>query len=173
MIVSVDDRPRIGISSCLLGEAVRFDAGHKRDPFLVETFGAHVEWVPVCPELEAGFGVPRPAMRLVADGGDARTPGEHYRSDQTRLIVIESGDDVTAKLQRYSAKKAERLADAGLSGYVLKKDSPSCGMERVKVYGGAVPQRAGRGRFSAARMGRLPTLPVGVQGRLSDPPLGV
>jgi uncharacterized protein YbgA (DUF1722 family)/uncharacterized protein YbbK (DUF523 family) len=167
----VDDRPRIGISSCLLGEAVRFDAGHKRDPFLVETFGAHVEWVPICPELEAGFGVPRPAMRLVADGGASRERGERYRPDQLRLIVIKSGEDVTARLQGYSVKKAERLAAAGLSGYVLKKDSPSCGMERVKVYGGAVSERAGRGLFAEALMTRLPNLPVEEEGRLSDPRL--
>jgi uncharacterized protein YbgA (DUF1722 family)/uncharacterized protein YbbK (DUF523 family) len=167
----VDDRPRIGISSCLLGEQVRFDAGHKRDPFLVETFGRHVEWVPVCPELEAGFGVPRDPMRLVARVPGDRTRDEPYRADQIRLIVIKSGDDVTARLQRYSAKKVERLAGAGLSGYVLKKDSPSCGMQRVKVYEGAMAERAGRGLFADALLTRLPDLPVEEEGRLCDPRL--
>src|SRR5215207_8456865 len=106
----VDDRPRIGISSCLLGEQVRFDAGHKRDPFLVETFGAHVEWVAVCPELEAGFGVPRDPMRLILRTPVVRQKGERFQSADLRLIVTKTGDDVTAKLRRYSARRVERLA---------------------------------------------------------------
>jgi uncharacterized protein YbgA (DUF1722 family) len=85
--------------------------------------------------------------------------------------VIKTSEDVTLRLQEYSTTQAERLADAGLSGYVLKKDSPSCGMERVKVYGGATSERAGRGIFAAALMTRLPTLPVEEEGRLSDPRL--
>jgi uncharacterized protein YbgA (DUF1722 family)/uncharacterized protein YbbK (DUF523 family) len=158
-----DDRPRIGISACLLGDPVRFDAGHKRDGFLVETVGPHVEWIRVCPEVEAGFGTPRDPMRLVA--GASRT------GDGVRLIVIRTGEDVTTTLRHYSIARADELAGANLSGYVLKKGSPSCGMERVRVYRGGVAQRTGRGLFADALIARLPNLPVEEEGRLSDPRL--
>lgn len=161
------DRPRIGISSCLLGQQVRFDAGHKRDAFLVETFGRHVEWVPVCPEVEAGFGTPRDPMRLVASAPSKRSP-----DDGLRLIVIKTGEDATSRLANYSAKRVETLAADHLSGYVLKKDSPSCGMERVKVFGtNGPPERTGRGLFASALMARFPTLPIEEEGRLCDPAL--
>ena len=152
-------RPRVGISSCLLGETVRWDAGHKRDQYLVEIFGNHVEWVPVCPEVEAGFGTPRETMNLVRRAGGPLT-----------LMTTRSSIDVTAKLLRAVSRRVEQLAAADLSGYVLKKDSPSCGMERVRVYGavGAPPQRNGRGLFAAALIERLPNLPVEEEGRLAD-----
>lgn len=155
-------RPRIGISSCLLGEPVRWDAGHKRDAYLNDVFGEHVEWVPICPEVEAGFGTPRETMNLVA------TPGKGIA-----LMTTRSGKDVTAQLQRFADKKVAALVDAGLSGYILKKDSPSCGMERVRVYSkpGAAPERSGRGLFAAALMARIPNLPVEEEGRLTDPRL--
>jgi len=167
-----EDRPRIGISSCLLGQPVRFDAGHKRDPFLVETFGPHVEWVPVCPEVEAGFGTPRETMRLVLTEPQRRKPRQRFDPRGIALVLNEQGTDVTERLVSYSRRKAEKLAHERLSGYVLKKDSPSCGMERVKVYppeGRAV--RAGRGLFAEALMARLPNLPVEEEGRLGDPRL--
>jgi uncharacterized protein YbgA (DUF1722 family)/uncharacterized protein YbbK (DUF523 family) len=155
------ERPRVGISACLLGEAVRYDAGHKRDAFLVDTFGRHVEWVPVCPEVEAGFGTPRAAMRLMSD-----------RDRRLRLVVIGTGEDVTPRLDRFATARVEALDDEHLSGYVLKKDSPSCGMERVKVYGaGTMATRIGRGLFAAALMAKYPLLPVEEEGRLSDPAL--
>lgn len=166
------DRPRIGISACLLGQPVRYDAGHKRDVFLVETFGQHVEWVAVCPEVEAGFGTPRPSMRLVVTTPPPRAPGA--RVDPTDLILLLNRDDrdVTAQLRSYAQRKAEKLAKADLSGFVLKKDSPSCGMERVKVYtASGQAQRAGRGLFAEALMSRLPDLPVEEEGRLGDPRL--
>ncbi len=123
---------RIGISSCLLGEDVRFDGGHKRDAFLTETFGPFVEWVPVCPEVEFGLGTPRETMRLVAT---RRRRAAAHRQDRRR-----SDRGWTAR--RGGASRA--LASEDLSGYVLKKDSPSCGMERVKVYGAhGVPARSG------------------------------
>ena len=151
---------RIGISSCLLGQAVRFDGGHKRDPFLTETFGAFVEWVPVCPEVECGFGTPRESMRLVRVG------------TSVRLLTTKTVVDVTERLAVYTRRRVEQLDAEDLSGYVLKKDSPSCGMERVKIYGtGGMPDRSGRGLFAAGLLDRFPALPVEEEGRLSDPRL--
>jgi uncharacterized protein YbgA (DUF1722 family)/uncharacterized protein YbbK (DUF523 family) len=160
----VDDsrrRPiRIGISTCLLGEPVRFDGGHKRDAFLTETFGRFVEWVPVCPEVECGFGTPREAMRLVRAG-----PG-------VRLLTVKTSIDLTEAMERYSRSRVAALADEDLSGYVLKKDSPSCGLERVKVYDRhGTPARGGRGLFAAALVEAFPHLPVEEEGRLADPRL--
>ena len=153
---------RIGISSCLLGAEVRFDGGHKRDPFLVETFGRHVEWVPVCPEVEVGMSTPREPIRLVR-GDDARV----------RLIGTRSGEDWTDRMEHFSRERAESLAPLALSGYVLKKDSPSCGMVRVKIHpsGGGVSERSGTGVFAAALRARYPSLPVEEEGRLTDPKL--
>jgi uncharacterized protein YbgA (DUF1722 family)/uncharacterized protein YbbK (DUF523 family) len=166
------DRPRIGVSACLLGQPVRYDAGHKRDPFLVETFGRHVEWVPVCPEVEAGFGTPRETMRLVLVRPEQRNRGERYNPSNIALVLNEHGTDVTTQLSTYAQRKVERLANANLSGFILKKDSPSCGMERVKVYTSRVQcERAGRGLFAEALMSRLPDLPVEEEGRLGDPRL--
>jgi uncharacterized protein YbgA (DUF1722 family)/uncharacterized protein YbbK (DUF523 family) len=163
------DRPRIGISACLLGQAVRYDAGHKRDPFLVETFGRHVEWVPVCPEVEAGFGTPRESMRLVLVTHEPRQRGERFDASNTALVTNAHGVDVTHKLRSYARRKVGKLVDADLSGFVLKKDSPSCGMERVKVYTSPkVAERGGRGLFAAELMERLPNLPVEEEGRLND-----
>jgi uncharacterized protein YbgA (DUF1722 family)/uncharacterized protein YbbK (DUF523 family) len=151
---------RIGISACLLGEKVRFDGGHKQDPFLTGTFGRFVEWVPVCPEVEAGLGTPREAMRLV------RT------QDGVRLLTAKTARDVTATLDEYAEQRVEELAAEELCGYVLKKDSPSCGLERVKVYGAhSAPMKSGRGRFALRLVERLPDLPVEEEGRLSDPRL--
>jgi uncharacterized protein YbbK (DUF523 family) len=156
-----NDRARVGISACLLGEAVRYDSGHKRDDFLLETLGPLVEWVPVCPEVEAGFGTPRDPMRLERDDGH-----------RVSLVVIRTGEDVTERLQQYVRVRLDQLAGERLSGYVLKSESPSCGMERVKVYGAAgaaaLPQRTGRGLFAAGLMAAFPSLPVEEDGRLAD-----
>ena len=123
---------RIGISACLLGQEVRFDGGHKRNPFLTGTFAPFVEWVAVCPEVECGLGTPREAMRLV------RT------AEQVRLITVNSGVDVTERMETYTGRRVSQLAKENLSGYVLKKESPSCGLERVKVYDAhQVPARSG------------------------------
>jgi uncharacterized protein YbgA (DUF1722 family)/uncharacterized protein YbbK (DUF523 family) len=167
-----DYRPRIGVSACLLGEPVRFDGGHKRDPFLVETFGPHVEWVPMCPEMEAGLGTPRETMRLMLKGRPDRDRGATYAPDRVAVIVNKTGIDVTAVLASYSEQKVASLVGQRLDGFVLKKDSPSCGMERVKVYAETGPaERGGRGVFAAALIARLPNLPVEEEGRLTDPQL--
>jgi uncharacterized protein YbgA (DUF1722 family)/uncharacterized protein YbbK (DUF523 family) len=158
---SLPRRPiRIGISSCLLGEAVRFDGGHKRDPFLTETFGRFVEWVPVCPEVECGLGTPRESMRLVRV------------NDDVRLLTVKTAVDLTGRMERYAQHRVSQLASADLCGYVLKKDSPSCGMARVKVYDAhGVPSRSERGLFARALLERFPSLPVEEEGRLADPRL--
>lgn len=164
-----DERPRVGISSCLLGQPVRYDGGHKRDPFLVETFGSYVEWVPVCPEIEAGFGTPRPSMSLYLLEPATRERRTSFASDVIGVRLNKGGTDVTGRLRTYARRRVDALASAGLSGYVLKKDSPSCGMERVKVYSTGMPERGGRGVFAEALMARLPNLPVEEEGRLGDP----
>src|SRR5437867_1578905 len=129
---------RLGISACLLGQAVRYDGGHKRDPFLAETLGRFVEWVPVCPEVELGLGVPREPIRLE---GDPAAP---------RLVAAKSRRDLTRAMTRLARARAAELARLDLVGYVFKKDSPSCGMERVRVHGGGRPRRRGTGLFERA-----------------------
>jgi len=151
------ERIRVGISTCLAGEPVRYDGGHKRDAFLVEELGPWVEWVPVCPEVELGLGVPRDPIRLV---GALEAP---------RLVVERTGEDLTARMRGYAEARVSALARLGLDGYVLKRASPSCGMERVKVHGeSGRPVAAGRGLYAAVLMERLPLLPVEEEGRLTD-----
>jgi len=153
-----DDSPlRIGVSACLLGREVRHDGGHKRDRFLTDVLGPHVEWVPVCPEVEVGMGVPRPSIRL------------EQRGDSLRLVEPRSGADHTHAMETYAARRARELERLELSGYVLKKDSPSCGMERVRIWrASGQATRAGRGLFAGALMTRLPLLPVEEEGRLTN-----
>ena len=151
---------RLGISRCLLGEEVRFDGGHKRDNFLTEVLGSYVEWVPVCPEVEAGLGTPREAMRLVGD------------SHHPRLVTIKSGTDHTRAVERMTEHRIQELKDLDLSGYVFKKDSPSCGMERVRIYHEhGMPGRNGVGLFARAFIDQFPLIPVEEEGRLRDPTL--
>ena len=153
-------RPRLGISACLLGQKVRFDGGHKQDAFLCETFGRFVEWIPVCPENEVGMGVPRETVRLVGTPSDPK------------MIAERSGRDWTMAMKRFAAIRTDELADLKLSGYVFKKNSPTCGVERVRVYDPkSMPARRGRGLFAAAVVTRLPLLPVEEEGRLNDPVL--
>ncbi len=150
---------RLGVSACLLGQAVRYDGGHKRDSFLTETLGPFVEWVPVCPEVEIGLPIPRTPIRLV---GAARAP---------RLVVETTGDDLTERMRRYASAKARELEALGLCGYVLKSGSPSCGLLGVPVYreDGERSSGDGRGLFAAALAERLPALPIEEEGRLADP----
>lgn len=151
---------RVGISSCLLGQLVRYDGGHKRDHFLVEELGPWVEWVDVCPEVELGMGVPRPTVRLVK------------HADGLRMIEPDSGTDHTEAMLAFSARRVRALQKADLDGYVLKKNSPSCGMERVKVWGESAPAgKHGVGLYAGVLKRDWPHLPVEEEGRLQDPVL--
>ena len=148
---------RVGISQCLLGDPVRHDGGHKREPFLMGMFGQDMEWVPICPEVEAGFGVPREAMHLV---GNTATP---------RLITIRSKKDQTARMLRYTGQRLRDLRALHLAGYVFKADSPSCGMRHVRV--SARDGRllgTGMGLFAAAFHTMFPLIPIEEEERLRD-----
>lgn len=148
---------RLGISSCLLGNEVRYDGGHKRDRYLTDTLGQFFEWVPVCPEVELGLGTPRETLRLV---GDPAAP---------RLVFAKTQADQTDGMQAWAWSRLDDLARLELCGYVLKSDSPSCGMERVRVYGpSGIPSKSGVGIFARALMDRFPLLPVEEEGRLHD-----
>jgi uncharacterized protein YbgA (DUF1722 family)/uncharacterized protein YbbK (DUF523 family) len=145
------------ISSCLLGEKVRFDGGHKRDAYVVETLGRFFAWHAVCPEVEMGLGTPRETLRLA---GDHRAPRLRFRT---------GGEDITDAMQSWASKRLDQIASLDPSGYILKSDSPSCGMERVRVYGkGDVPSRNGVGIYARALMEAFPLLPVEEEGRLHD-----
>jgi len=151
---------RIGISACLLGEKVRYDGGHKRDGYLVETFGRFVEWVPVCPEVEMGLGTPRDTLRLVRIG------------ENIRMVMPKTGEDYTDGMQAFARRRLRQLEKDDLCGYVLKKGSPSCGMERVRVSDlRGMPAKSGRGLFAETLLAHFPNLPVEEEGRLYDPSL--
>jgi uncharacterized protein YbbK (DUF523 family) len=141
-------KPRVGISACLLGEAVRYDGGHKLDKPLLDALGPLVEWVPVCPEVESGMPVPRPTLDVRRDA-----PGE-----APRVVIHGTGEDVTAMLIDWSSRRLDDLEALALSGFVLKSRSPSCGL---------LP-RDGRGIFAAALTERFPDLPVREEGELTD-----
>jgi uncharacterized protein YbgA (DUF1722 family)/uncharacterized protein YbbK (DUF523 family) len=158
-----DDIP-IGISACLLGQEVRYDGGHKLDRFIRDTLGSYVRFVPVCPEVEMGLGVPRETMQLVRGSSEG---------DGVRLVAPKSGSDHTERIKSYAQRRLKQLAKDNLCGYILKKGSPSCGMERVRIYRGlgVAPARNGRGFFAEALMAHFPNLPVEEEGRLNDPRL--
>lgn len=155
---TVADRPLIGVSRCLLGEPVRYDGGHKLDHFLTDVLGRHVDFVPVCPEVECGLSVPREAMRLVGD------------PDSPRLVTIKTRVDLTERMQAWAAARVDELAALPLCGFVFKFGSPSSGLNRVKVYpeAGGSPLLKGRGLFAAAFVERFPLLPVEDEGRLNN-----
>ena len=157
-----DQTITIGISACLAGQKVRYDGGHKRDSFLMETLGRFVRFMPVCPEFECGLGVPREAMRLE---GDPARP---------RLVTIHTKLDQSERMERWAEKRVRELEKANLHGFIFKSRSPSSGMERVKVYseaGDGSPQHKGVGLFARAFMDHFPLLPVEDEGRLHDPAL--
>ena len=154
------DPIRIGISACILGQEVRYNGGHKLNQFIRDTLGTFVEFVPVCPEVDIGLGVPRETIRLVT------------QSAAIALVAPKSGADHTRKMRAYARQKATELSKLDLCGFIVQKGSPSCGMQRVKVYpkiDGGTPRRDGTGLFTQTLMERLPLLPVEEDGRLNDP----
>ncbi|WP_303906747.1 YbgA family protein [Thiohalomonas denitrificans] len=149
---------KLGISSCLLGEAVRFDGNHKLDAYIVGTLGRFFEFVPICPEIAVGLGVPRPAIRLEGNPEHPRLVGVHDKNL-----------DATDAIEAFSTRQLQTLNE--ISGYILKSKSPSCGMERVKVYGENSQVGHGSGLFARALMTAYPLIPVEEEGRLGDPNL--
>lgn len=148
---------KIGVSSCLLGEKVRYDGGHKHDRYITDTLGKLFAIVPVCPEVGCGMTTPREAMRLE---GDPANP---------RLVAIKTGIDKTGQMLAYCATRVRELEAEDLCGFIFKKNSPSCGLCRVKVYNNGVAARSGSGLFAAAVARHFPLLPLEEEGRLSDP----
>jgi len=156
----MEEKIRLGISECLLGRPVRYDGGHKWDRYLTDTLGQYVEYVPVCPEVECGLGTPREAMRLA---GNPQSP---------RLVTIRSGVDLTERMLAWAEKRVAELEKEYLCGFIFKSDSPSSGMERVKVYNDkGMAEKKGVGLFARAFMDHFPLIPVEEEGRLHDPKL--
>lgn len=155
------EKVRIGISRCLLGDPVRYDGGHKKDSYLVHTLGTYFDYVPVCPEVECGMGVPREPLRLV---GDPVSP---------RMKTTRSNVDCTAQMQSWSNKRVRELGKENLCGFIFKSRSPSSGMERVKVYNEktGIPATIGKGIFARTFMDHFPLHPAEDEGRLNDPGL--
>lgn len=153
----MEEKVKIGISSCLLGNPVRWNAGHKLDRYLTNILGQFVEYVPVCPEVEAGFGVPRESVRLVGDPEDPR------------MITFKSKKDLTNQMKRWAKKRVKELEKEDLCGYIFKSDSPSSGMIRVKVYSEkGMPRKVGVGMFARAFMDHFPRIPCEDDGRLRN-----
>jgi len=154
----MEEKIRLGISTCLLGENVRYDGGHKLDRFLTDTLGQYVEYVPVCPEVECGLGIPRESMRLV---GDPASP---------LLVTTRTHVDHTERMVRWAERRVIELEKENLCGFIFKSDSPSSGMERVKVYTEkGMPEKKGVGIFARIFMAHFPLIPVEEEGRLHDP----
>jgi uncharacterized protein YbgA (DUF1722 family)/uncharacterized protein YbbK (DUF523 family) len=148
---------KVGISACLLGEQVRYDGGHKRDRYITDVLANYFKFVMVCPEVEVGMGVPRESVRLTGT------------AEHTRMVGSKTGKDWTEKVTAFNRQRADLLSSENLSGYILKKDSPSCGMERVKVYNEkGMAQKNAVGMWGSALMKRFPLLPVEEEGRLND-----
>jgi uncharacterized protein YbgA (DUF1722 family)/uncharacterized protein YbbK (DUF523 family) len=154
------EKIKLGISTCLLGEKVRYDGGHKWDHFLTDTLGQYVEYVPVCPEVECGFGIPREPFRLV---GDFQRP---------HLVTSQTNHDHTERMLQWAKRRVMELKRENLCGFIFKSGSPSSGMERVKVYDpNGIPAKNGVGIFARVFMEHFPLLPVEDDGRLKDPKL--
>ncbi len=157
---AMQDGFRIGVSSCLLGNSVRFDGGHKHDRFITDTLGTSVNFVPVCPEAECGLGIPIKPLRLVGI------------PESCRLVFIKTEDEITDRMHEWSKKRLAELEKENLCGFIFKSKSPSCGMERVKIYSKeGNPVLKGRGIFAGMFMDRFPNIPVEEEGRLNDPHL--
>lgn len=153
-----ENKITIGVSSCLLGNEVRYDGGHKHDRYITETLGRYLSFVPVCPEVECGLPIPREAMRLVGE------------VDRPRLVTNKTGVDHTDRMLTWARKKVAELEKENLCGFIFKNRSPSSGMERVKVYDvNNVPRAVGVGIFARAFKDHFPLLPTEEEGRLHDP----
>jgi uncharacterized protein YbgA (DUF1722 family)/uncharacterized protein YbbK (DUF523 family) len=153
----MDDMIKIGVSSCLLGNNVRYNGGHARSLFVTDTLGPYVQFIPVCPEVECGLPTPRPTMHL---RGDPQNP---------RLIVTKTKQDHTRRMVTWAKKRLDQLATEDLCGFIFKKDSPSSGMARVKVFNQkGQPVKKGSGIFAGMFMKRFPLIPVEEDGRLND-----
>lgn len=158
---STNTAPKIGISACLLGREVRFDGGHTRDRFVTDVLAEHVDFVPMCPELESGMGSPRPSIH------------QERRADGALRVLTQKRDvDVTSILDAAISKRIDLLrveARSNLAGFILKKDSPSCGPYRIRVRSedGSV-DRSGEGRLVTALRAEFPHLPIEDEGRLND-----
>ena len=151
---------KVGISTCLLGESVRYNGGHKHDRFLTDTLGQYVKYVPVCPEVECGLPVPRESMRLV---GNPESPS---------LVTTRTKIDHTERMVNWATKRVKELEKEDLCGFIFSSKSPSSGMERVKVYNeNGIPNNKGVGMFARAFMEHFPLIPVEEEGRLHDPVL--
>jgi uncharacterized protein YbgA (DUF1722 family)/uncharacterized protein YbbK (DUF523 family) len=149
----------LGISSCLLGNEVRHDGGHKRNVYVMSTLSEYFSFRPYCPEMAIGLGVPRPTIRLTRSTDGILLTGSGH-----------SGLDITNDMNKWSESVVKEMHD--LSGYILKSNSPSCGMERVRVYNSnGMPTRDGVGQFASALLKAMPWLPVEEEGRLNDPTL--
>ncbi len=156
----MEEKIKLGISSCLLGENVRYDGGHKLDHYFTDTLGKYVEWAPVCPEVECGLPVPREAMRLVG------------KPEAPRLVTIRTRKDQTPGMEKWAAKRLKELEKDDLCGFIFKSKSPSSGLRGVKVYGDSgIPGKKGTGIFAAAFEKHFPIIPVEDDGRLHDPNL--
>jgi uncharacterized protein YbgA (DUF1722 family)/uncharacterized protein YbbK (DUF523 family) len=156
----MEGKIKLGISTCLLGENVRFDGGQKLDRFLRDTLGQYIEYIPVCPEVECGLPVPRESMHLEGD------------PDSPRLVTSRTKQDMTERMVTWARKRVVELEKEGLMGFIFKSDSPSSGMERVRVYGEkGMPSKKGMGMFARIFMEHFPLLPVEEEGRLHDPVL--
>jgi len=154
------EKIKLGISTCLLGENVRYDGGHKLDRFLTDTLGQYVEYVPVCPEVECGLPIPRESMHLEGD------------PDSPRLVTTRTKQDMTDRMVQWARNRVSELEKEGLCGFIFKSDSPSSGMERVRVYNEkGMPVKKGVGIFAKIFMNHFPLLPVEDEGRLHDPEL--
>lgn len=157
-------KPRVGISRCLLGDEVRYDGTHKHNA-PVMALGGDVEWIPVCPEVEVGMGVPREPIQLVSRADGTRSADAHVR-----LVGAQTGDDWTERMQHWTQRRIEELTRFGISGFVLKSRSPSCGPRGVIVHHAhAEPTPAGRGLFAEALANAMPGLPMEDEDSLGDP----
>ncbi len=150
----------VGISSCVIGESVRFDGGHKSNKFASNVLSPYFNYIPICPEVGSGMSVPRPTIRLM--------------TNDERIALVDSKDssiDYTDSMLEFSNKTVDALMDANLCGYIVCANSPSCGMERVKVYSKNNATKNGVGLYTGTLMKKMPWLPVEEDGRLNDPVL--